>query len=151
MTELHLTDEQLAALADDSMSETDRALLTEHVRSCQACHETFLDAIRYRAILLADASVFRAPDEAIRLARAVAKGAQAGSPAPARRRPWFSARPALAGLAAAGIALAAFAVWQSGIVGRDRYDHYFSPLRQAALSASVEGSIVLPGPRKPPR
>jgi len=33
MTELHLTDEQLAALADDSMSEADRALLIEHVRS----------------------------------------------------------------------------------------------------------------------
>jgi tetratricopeptide (TPR) repeat protein len=149
MTELHLTDEQLAALADNSMSETDRALLLEHVRSCGACHETFLDTIRYRAILLADASVFRAPDDAIRLARSIAKtGAKTGARksrdahAAPRRRPWFLARPAWVGFTAAGIALAAFAMWQSG---GDRYAPYFSPLRQAALSASVEGSIVLPG------
>jgi len=153
MTELHLTDEQLAALADDSMSETDRALLIEHVRSCGTCHETFLDTIRYRAIVLADASVFRAPDHAIRLARSIAKaGVKAGVRegrdvgAPSRRRQWFFAPPALAGFAAAAIALAAFGVWQSGFrMGGNRYDSYLSPLRQAAFSASVEGSIVLPG------
>jgi tetratricopeptide (TPR) repeat protein len=151
MTELHLTDEQLAALADDSMSETDRALLTEHVRSCSTCYGAFLDTIRYRAILLADASVFRAPDEAIRLARSIAKaGAKAEahehSGASSRQRPWYLARPALAGFAAATVALAAFGVWQSGLGrGGNRYDPYLSPLRQAALSASVEGSIVLPG------
>jgi tetratricopeptide (TPR) repeat protein len=147
MTELHLTDEQLAALADDSMSETDRALLLEHVRSCDGCHETFLDTIRYRAILLADASVFRAPDDAIRLARSMARrsaktGARDDHRSASRGRRWFFAPPALAGFAAAAIALTALAVWQSG---SDRYDSYFSPLRQAALSASVEGSIVLPG------
>ena len=132
------------------MSGTDRALLIEHVRSCDACHATFLDTIRYRAILLADASVFRAPDEAIRLARSIAKSgakkrARDDRRTASRRRPWFFAPPALAGFAAAGIALAAFVVWQSGILGGDRYDTYFSPLREAALSASVEGSIVLPG------
>lgn len=151
MTELHLTDEQVAALADDSMSETDRGLLLEHIRSCDACHETFLDTIRYRAILLADASVFRAPDSAIRLARSMARrGARTGARddhrSASRGRRWFFAPPALAGFAATAVTLAALAVWQSGIrVGGDRYDHYFSPLRQAALSASVEGSIVLPG------
>ena len=148
MTELHLTDEQLAALADDSMPETDRALLIEHVRSCGICHETFLDTIRYRAIVLADASVFRAPDSAIRLARSIAKaGAKAGGrDVPSRRRPWFFAPPALAGFAAAAIALAGLGVWQSGFrLGGNRYDLYLSPLRQAALSASVQGSIVLPG------
>ena len=149
MTELHLTDEQLAALADDSMSETDRALLIEHVRSCGSCHETFLDAIRYRAILLADASVFRAPDSAVRLARSIAKTsgkAQAWEDAASRPRRWYLAPPALAGFAAAAIALAAFGVWQSNHrLGGNRYDTYLSPLRQAAFSASVEGSIVLPG------
>jgi Flp pilus assembly protein TadD len=52
----------------------------------------------------------------------------------------------LAGFAAAAIALTAFGVWQSGLrMGGNRYDPYLSPLRQAAFSASVEGSIVLPG------
>lgn len=147
MTELHLTDEQLAALADHSMSETDRALLIEHVRSCNACHDTFLDTIRYRAILLADASVFRAPDDAIRVARSIATvEARANRRAVSQRRSGWFAPPALAGFVAAGLALAAFALWQSGArLGADRYDLYMSPLRQAAVSASVSGSIVLPG------
>jgi thioredoxin-like negative regulator of GroEL len=151
MTELHLTDEQLAALADDSMSESDRALLIEHVRSCNACHDSYLDSIRYRAILLADASVFRAPDEMIRLARSIAKPAKSSvgydaveRHARARSR-WF-APPVLAGAAIAVMAIAAIALWQSGVrIGGNRYEPYFSPLQQAAVSASVEGSIVLPG------
>lgn len=153
MTELHLTDEQLAALADDSMPEADRALLIEHVRSCNACHDSYLDAIRYRAILLADASVFRAPDEMIRLARAVANPAKRSAgydaverhPRAERRSRWF-ATPVLAGAAVAVIAIAAIAIWQSGVRNSgSRYEPYFSPLQQAAVSASVEGSIVLPG------
>lgn len=151
MTELHLTDEQLAALADASMSEADRALLYEHVRSCNTCHDSYLDAVRYRAILLADATVFRAPDEAIRLARAIAKSGGAGYDAVERhpraqsaRRRW--APPLFAGLAAAAVTIASIALWQSGIrIGGNRYDLYISPLQQAAVSASTEGSIVLPG------
>ncbi len=150
MTELHLTDEQLAALADDSMTETDRALLIEHVRSCNPCHDGYLDAVRYRAILLTDASVFRAPDGIVRLARSIAKpGASYDSverhPRAEARRRWFSA-PTLAGAALATVALAAVVMWQSGIrIGGNRYAIYFSPLQQAAASASAEGSIVLPG------
>lgn len=151
MTELHLTDEQLAALADDSMPEADRALLIEHVRSCNACHDSYLDSIRYRAILLADASVFRAPDEMIRLARSIAKpakwslGYDAVERHPRAKSRWF-APPVLAGAAIAVIAIASVALWQSGIrIGGNRYEPYFSPLQQAAVSASVEGSIVLPG------
>ena len=154
MTELHLTDEQLAALADNSMSEADRALLIEHVRSCNACHDSYLDAIRYRAILLADASVFRAPDEMVRLARSIAKpdskrnagyDAVERHPRAERRRRWF-ATPALVGAAAALVTISAIALWQSGIrIGGNRYESYFSSLQQAAVSAAVEGSIVLPG------
>ncbi len=152
MTELHLTDEQLAALADDSMSEADRALLIEHVRSCNACHDSYLDAIRYRAILLADASVFRAPDEMIRLARSIAKPAKWSvgydaverKPRAKSRSRWF-APPVLAGEAVAVVLVAAVVWWQSGIRGGNRYEPYFSPLQQAAVSASIEGSIVLPG------
>jgi tetratricopeptide (TPR) repeat protein len=148
MTELHLTDEQLAALADDSMSEADRALLIEHVRSCNACHDSYLDAIRYRAILLADATVFRAPDEMVRLARSIAKpGASYDS---VERHPRAEKRPRrwelFAGLAAAVLTITSVALWQSGIrIGGNRYDLYISPLQQAAASASAEGSIVLPG------
>lgn len=151
MTELHLTDEQLAALADASMSEPDRALLLEHVRACNACHDSYLDTIRYRAILLADASVFRAPDDAIRLARSIAKPSRSpGDHEGVERRPrvrsrWF-APPLLAGAAVAVVAVAAITIWNLGDRnGGNRYDPYFSPLRQAAASASAEGSIVLPG------
>ncbi len=149
MTELHLTDEQLAALADDSIQASDRGLLIEHVRSCNSCHDSYLDAVRYRAMLLADASVFRAPDEVIRLARSIARP-QTGYDAVERRprkasRRWFAA-PLMAGAAFATVAIAAVAIWQSGVRnGAHRYDSYFSPLREASASASAEGSIVLPG------
>jgi tetratricopeptide (TPR) repeat protein len=150
MTELHLTDEQLAALADDSMSESDRGLLFEHLRSCNACHDGYLDTIRYRAMLLADASVFRAPDEVVSLARSIARRGAAYDaverhPRAEARRRWF-APPLLAGAGVAAVALAAVVMWQSGVrIGGNRYDLYFSPLQQAAASASAEGSIVLPG------
>ncbi|MCI0450951.1 MAG: tetratricopeptide repeat protein [Candidatus Latescibacteria bacterium] len=150
MTELHLTDEQLAALADDSMTESDRGLLIEHVRSCNACHDSYLDTVRYRAMLLADASVFRAPDEVVRLARSIARRGAAYDaverhPRAEARRRWFA--PALlAGAGAAVVVVVAVVMWQSGIrIGGNRYDLYFSPLQQAAASASAEGSIVLPG------
>ncbi len=150
MTELHLTDEQLAALADESISEADRSLLIEHVRACNACHDSYLDTIRYRAILLADATVFRAPDDAVRLARSIAKpGASYDAverhPRAHARRRWF-APPILAGVGVAALVVTAVALWQSGVrIGGNRYDLYFSPLQEAAASASADGSIVLPG------
>lgn len=147
MTELHLTDEQLAALADGSMTETDRALLIEHVRLCNFCHDSYLDTVRYRAMLVADASIFRAPDAVVRLARSIPSRhneVRSSTRTEARRR-WF-APPALAGLAAAALVVAAVAMWQAGIrPGGNRYDAYFSPLQQAAVNASNEGSIILPG------
>ncbi|HEU4930234.1 MAG TPA: tetratricopeptide repeat protein [Candidatus Krumholzibacteria bacterium] len=147
MTELHLTDEQLAALADGSMTETDRALLIEHVRTCNFCHESYLDAVRYRAMLLTDASIFRAPDAVVRLARSIPsrRGESVRTSTRTERRRWF-APPALAGLAAAALIVAALAMWQAGVrPGGNRYDVYFSPLQQAAVSSSTEGSIILPG------
>ena len=148
MTELHLTDEQLAALADGSMTETDRALLIEHVRTCNFCHDSYFDAVRYRAMLLADASVFRAPDAVVRLARSIPSRRHnevRPSTRTESRRRWF-APPAMAGLAAAALTVAAVVMWQAGIrPGGNRYDAYFPPLQQAAVSASNEGSIILPG------
>ncbi len=147
MTELHLTDEQLAALADGSMTETDRALLQEHVRTCNFCHDSYLDTVRYRAMLVADASIFRAPDAVVRLARSIPSRRSEVRPSTRTesRRRWF-APPALAGYAAAALVVAAVAMWQAGIrPGGNRYDAYFSPLQQAAANASNEGSIILPG------
>ena len=147
MTELHLTDEQLAALADGSMTESERALLIEHVRACNFCHDSYLDTVRYRAMVVADASIFRAPDAVVRLARAIPSRRSEVRPSTRTesRRRWF-APPALAGFAAAALIVAAIAMWQAGIrPGGNRYDAYFSPLQQAAASASNEGSIILPG------
>lgn len=146
MTELHLTDEQLASLADDSLPGADRGLLLEHLRSCPSCHEAFRDTVRYRAMLLSDASIFRAPDEALRAARQVGESRRRTE---SRVQPgirWLLTPGALAGLTAAVMIVAAVGIWRSGYrpLGND-YDQLFAPLRQAAASASSEGSIVLPG------
>lgn len=143
MTELHLTEQQLAALADASISEAERAFLAEHLRTCAGCHEAYRDAVRYRAILLADASVFRAPDEAVELARRIARPKPAERPARPRVR-WFNPR-LVAGLSAAAILVTAAVLWKSGFTPRSEYDRYIMPLQQAAASASAEGSIVMPG------
>ncbi len=145
MTELHLTDEQLASLADDSLAGTDRGLLREHLRSCPSCHEAFRDTVRYRAMLLSDASVFRAPDSAVRAARRLAEGRRRESRVTRGIR-WQPRPVALAGLTAAVMVVAAVGLWQAGYrPARTDYDRLFQPLRQAAVSASSEGSIVLPG------
>ena len=146
MTELHLTDEQLASLADDSLSGVDRGLLLEHLRSCPPCHDAFRDTVRYRAMLLTDASIFRAPDEALRAARRIGES---------RRRPesralpgirWLLTPGALAGLTAAVLIVAAIGLWQTGYRPHQTdYAPLFEPLQAAAASASAEGSIVLPG------
>jgi tetratricopeptide (TPR) repeat protein len=147
MTELHLTDEQLASLADDSLSSTDRGLLREHLRSCPSCHEAFRDTVRYRAMLLSDASIFRAPDNALRVARQIGEVR--------RRRPeprtfpglrWLMTPGALAGATAAALIVTGVALWHnSGRSGSSEYDQFFAPIQVAAAHASSEGSILLPG------
>jgi cytochrome c-type biogenesis protein CcmH/NrfG len=145
MTELHLTDEQLATLADDSLTGPDRAFLLEHLRSCHSCRDAIQDTVRYRAILLSDSSVFRAPDDAVRAARRIGESR--------RREPrtlpgirWLVSPGALAGLTAAAMIVAAVGLWKAGYgPDRSQYDPLFQPLRQAAASASSAGSIVLPG------
>lgn len=146
MTELHLTEEQLASLADDSLTGADRGLLLEHLRSCPACHEALRETVRYRAILLTDASVFRAPDQAVRLARRIGEARRRPEPRALPGIRWLLTPGALAGLSAAVMIVAAVGLWHAGFrpAGSD-YDALFQPLRQAAASASSEGSIVLPG------
>jgi tetratricopeptide (TPR) repeat protein len=146
MTELHLTDEQLASLADDSLTGPDRGLLLEHLRSCPACHEVFRDTVRYRAMLLSDASIFRAPDDAVRDARRIGESRRRTESRVLPGIRWLLTPGALAGLAAAALIVTAVGLWHSGFRPvKDDYRDVFQPLRQAALSASSEGSIVLPG------
>ncbi|HEX5133408.1 MAG TPA: tetratricopeptide repeat protein [Candidatus Krumholzibacteria bacterium] len=146
MTELHLTDEQLASLADNSLEGADRGLLLEHLRACPTCRETFRDTIRYRAMLLADASLFRAPDDAVRDARRIGEGNRRREPRVLPGIRWLLTPGALAGLTAAAMVVTAIALWQSGYgPHRPDYARLFQPLQQATASASSEGSIVLPG------
>ena len=138
MTELHLTDVQLAALVDESLADSERAFLVEHLRSCESCHAAYLDTVRYRAILLSDSTVFRAPDAVIDRARRVAR--------PATREPrvrWFEPR-LVAGLTAAAVVVIAGVAWYTHHQPAS-YSEYLPTLRQAAAVASADGSIVLPG------
>lgn len=146
MTELHLTDEQLASLADDSLSGSGRGLLMEHLRSCPDCREALRETVRYRAMLLADASIFRAPERALQDARRIAETSHRREHRVFPGIRWVMTPGALGGLAAAVMIVAAVALWQAGFRpnGTD-YDELFVPLRQAAASASAEGSILLPG------
>jgi anti-sigma factor RsiW len=141
MTELHLTDAQLAALVDESLGDSERAFLVDHLRSCESCHAAYRDTVRYRAMMLADSSVFRAPDAALDLARRVAQPA-----APTRLSPrlrWFEPR-LVAGLAAAAVVAIAGVAWYTHHQP-DSYSEWLPTLKQAAASASADGSIVLPG------
>jgi len=143
MTELHLTDEQLAALADQSLGDSERAFLVEHLRSCDTCHGAYRETVRYRAILLSDATVFRAPDAAMALARNLARPAR-----PERKTSrirWFEPRLA-AGLSVAAVLVIAGVAWYTHRQPASApYAKYVPTLKQAAASASADGSIVLPG------
>jgi tetratricopeptide (TPR) repeat protein len=141
MTELHLTDVQLAALVDESLGDSERPFLVEHLRACESCRDAYRDTVRYRAMLLADSSIFRAPDTVMDLARRVAKpGAPARTPSRLR---WFEPR-LVAGLAVAATVVIAAVAWYTHHQP-DSYSEYLPTLKQAAASASADGSIVLPG------
>jgi len=141
MTDLHLTDAQLAALVDESLGDSERAFLVEHLRSCDDCHAAYRDTVRYRAMMMADSSIFRAPDAMLDLARRVVRPSRPERTAPRLR--WLNPRLA-AGLCAAAVVVTAGVVWYTH--RQSASDTQWLPaLKQAAASASAEGSIVLPG------
>jgi tetratricopeptide (TPR) repeat protein len=143
MTELHLTDEQLAALVDESLGDSERAFLVEHLRSCDSCRGAYRETVRYRAMMLADSSIFRAPDAAMDMARRVARPARATRTAPRIR--WFEPR-LVAGLAAAAVVVTAGVAWYTHRQPASAsYSEWVPTLKQAAASAAADGSIVLPG------
>jgi tetratricopeptide (TPR) repeat protein len=141
MTELHLTDSQLAALVDESLADSERAFLVEHLRTCEPCHAAYRETIRYRAILLADSTVFRAPDSVLDLARRVARPDAPARPSPRLR--WFEPR-LVAGLAAVAVVAIAGVAWYTHHQPAS-YSKWLPTLKQAAASASADGSIVMPG------
>jgi len=141
MTDLHLTDAQLAALVDESLGDSERSFLVEHLRTCEDCHAAYRDTVRYRAIMMADSTVFRAPDSILDLARRVAKPSRPERTAPRLR--WFEPRLA-AGLCAAAVVVTAGVVWYTHRQPASS-SQWLPTLKQAAASASAEGSIVLPG------
>lgn len=140
MTDLHLTETQLAALVDESLSDGERAFLVDHLRSCEHCHAAYRDTVRYRAILMSDSTVFRAPDTVMDLARRVARPSRSERVAPRLR--WFEPRLA-AGLCAAAVVVTVSVVWYTH--RQPASTQWLPTLRQAAASASADGSIVLPG------
>jgi Tfp pilus assembly protein PilF len=88
--------------------------------------------------------VFRAPDDAMELARRIARPARVAAES-GRRVRWLEPR-LVAGLSAAAVLITAAVLWRAGVKpGSGEYDRWFQPLQQAAASASAEGSIVLPG------
>lgn len=138
--ELHLTEEQLAVLVDGSMPETERGLLREHLRACPQCREAFAEAVRYRGIWVSDASVFRAPESAVAIARAIGPS----EPTRSRRLVW---RPRLAPvIAAAAVVVAVVSFWRAEFPSPDaRYGELLRPVQVAVRDASSGGSIVIPG------
>jgi tetratricopeptide (TPR) repeat protein len=146
-SEWHLSEEQLASLVEgDSGGES--ALLREHLRKCPDCAAAFEDVARYRAVWMADASVFRASDDLVAMAKSIpARGAETATREPlAGRSMWRAWAPVLGPAAVALVLVTALLVWQPGRIVRDTtYADLLPPLQQAVAVASMQGSILIPG------
>jgi tetratricopeptide (TPR) repeat protein len=144
--ELHLTDEQISILVDGSLGATARALLHEHMGSCESCYCAYQDALLYKGIFETDATVFRAPDDIMEVARNLSWAGQqtASDPEPHRPSFWRSWAPALGGLAAASVLFASIAIWQPSQEASE-YSQSIGPIQSAVVDASTGGSIVIPG------
>lgn len=148
VSDRHLSEEQVALLVEGGASESNLAWLREHLRMCPDCASAYTDALRYRAIWEADASIFRASDELVALARSVpGLGTET-----AEREPlavpsfWRSWSPVLGGAALVVAVVAALTLWMPGqLRHNDGYADLLPPLQRAVGVASMEGSIVIPG------
>jgi tetratricopeptide (TPR) repeat protein len=146
-SEWHLSEEQLALLADGGGGESDSAWLREHLRMCPECASAYTDVLRYRAVWNADPSVFRASDDLVALARRVPdRGAVS-----ARREPlavpsfWRSWAPVLGSAAVVLVLIATWVIWQPQLQHNTGYADVLPPVQHAVELASMEGSIVIPG------
>lgn len=148
VSDRHLSQEQLALLVEGGGSESQLAWLREHLRMCPECASAYTDTLRYRAIWEADASLFRASDELVELARRVPERSMETAHREPRAVPsfWRSWVPALGGVAAVIALVAAAWLWMPGkFLHNDGYAALLPPLQQAVVVASMEGSIVIPG------
>ena len=148
VSDRHLSEEQLALLVEGNGSQSNLAWLREHLRMCPDCASAYTDALRYRAIWEADASIFRASDELVALARRVPDRAAET----ANREPlavpsfWRSWSPVFGSVAAVIVLVAALVLWVPGqFLHNDGYTDLLPPLQRAVVVASMEGSIVIPG------
>lgn len=145
MTDRHLTEEQLAILAEGGDDPSIR-LLREHVRGCDECAGALDDVVRYRALWLADPSVFRATDTLVARASAVVDGEVERRPRDRAAIPtfWRSWAPVLGSVAVVVVLVAALTIWHPLGNGPD-YASLFQPVQNAVAVASMEGAIVIPG------
>jgi|GEM_PF-3373343 len=169
MNRLHLTDHQIAALADDVMPAAERTLLEEHLRTCRSCYDAYSDTLRYSVIWQTDPSIVRADPSVAAIAHETPLRTGRSprhemrprrlddpshgpwslpvTPRPrSRGRGWFAARrwaPVLAGFA---VMIAAVAVlWHPLRRSAAPDQAVWSPVRKAVEQASVGGAIVIPG------
>jgi tetratricopeptide (TPR) repeat protein len=151
---MHLTSEQLSQLVDGSISDPERVLLEEHLRSCRDCFGAYEDALRYHAVWHTDPAVFRAPAAIAAVAhetprRAAREKARAEREAQrlGTRAGWRSLMPAAVAAVVVVALVGALAMWRPDVMepARGEYSEFFVPVKAAVEEASTGGAIMLPG------
>jgi hypothetical protein len=129
MRERHLSEEEIAVLAEGTASPDEAVRAREHLARCRGCMSAYADTVRYRAAWLALPQAF---DEAMPPA----------SPAPSRApgEPRAGARMALMAAGAAAVILVTIAALDL----RREHPAYGPSIAALLARASSEG-LVLPG------
>jgi tetratricopeptide (TPR) repeat protein len=126
--ERHLSEEEIAVLAEGSASPDEAGRAREHLARCRECMSAYADTVRYRAAWLALPQAF---DEAMPLAAAAPSHAPSGPRA---------ARMALMAAGAAAVILVTIAA-----LGLRREHPAYGPSIAALLAQASSEGLVLPG------
>ncbi len=146
MSENHLTEETLAALAEGQEASDLGPEVREHLLECRTCHAAYAEAVRLRAQWLEEPAAFVPEENSIAEGLAVARGRSRQGKTAARKLPLFLRPiPATAAgtvLLAAVLMLVFFSpVWnQSG----SELEREISLLQPVITALSSQG-LVLPG------
>src|SRR5262245_38753151 len=108
----HIGLEDLALLAEGRLKPEQAARLHEHLAECRQCTAAYADAVRYRAVWLAESEAFVPPRELIGAGVAVGPG----EPEPLREPRRVSARGALSRGVRRGWVLAGASLALAGLV-----------------------------------